>query len=93
MNVFLSAFATAFKFKVSGNDFVLISVNLKLGNGSKDKARRKVELSSIAQWIDSQDEIEKDFFILGDMNFKSCAEITERIPENHSALKLWRSVY
>ena len=69
-----------------GNDFVLISVHLQPNDSGKDTARRKTELESIVEWVDNHDEAEQDFFIVGDMNFKDCAEIAAITPAGLSAL-------
>lgn len=78
----------AFSFRTidGGNDFVLVSVHLKPGNTNADRDRRKEELDAISAWIDANDSTEKDFFVIGDMNFKNCAEITNIIPNGFSAL-------
>jgi len=79
-------YATAFRTLAGGNDFVLVSVHLKPGNSTADKNRRKHELDSVAAWVDTNDNVEKDFFILGDMNFKDCAEIMSITPTGYQAL-------
>lgn len=79
-------YAAAFRTLEGGNDFVLVSVHLKPGNRSADKHRREHELDAVAAWVDANDEVEKDFFILGDMNFKNCAEIGAIIPTGYQAL-------
>lgn len=79
-------YATAFRTITGGNDFVLVSVHLKPGDSSAHKNRREHELDTVAAWIDANDGVEKDFFILGDMNFKNCAEITAIIPTGYQAL-------
>lgn len=79
-------YATPFRTKAGGNDFVLISVHLKPGDSKANKKRRQHELKTIARWIDANDTIEQDFFILGDMNFKNCAEVSEITPAAFIAL-------
>ena len=79
-------YATAFRTLVGGNDFVLVSVHLKPGDTSANKGRREHELDTVAAWVDANDAVEKDFFILGDMNFKSCGEIIAIIPAGYQAL-------
>lgn len=79
-------YATAFRTLAGGNDFVLVSVHLKPGDSTANKNRRKHELDTIAAWVDSNDMVEKDFFILGDMNFKNCSEIAAIIPTGYQAL-------
>lgn len=78
----------AFAFRTTNNnmDFVLISVHLKPGSSSANKARRQQELSAISTWIDANDEFEKDFIILGDMNIYSATELNEIKPANYVSL-------
>ena len=71
---------------MGGNDFVLISVHLQPGGSGKDTARRQSELAAIAEWINQSDDTEKDFFIVGDMNFEDCEEIAEIAPADLVAL-------
>ncbi|QDU59865.1 Endonuclease/Exonuclease/phosphatase family protein [Planctomycetes bacterium Pan216] len=72
----------AFGFRtIDGNsDFVLISVHLQPNNGPKARARRKQELTAIAQWIDANDAVERDFIILGDMNIENAKELASATP-------------
>lgn len=79
-------YATAFRTLEGGNDFVLVSVHLKPGDGTADTSRREHELKTVASWVEAHDAVEKDFFILGDMNFKNCAEISAIIPMGYQAL-------
>lgn len=79
-------FAFGFRTPDSSMDFVLIPVHLQPGKGTKNKDRRKHELGSIAAWIDSHDSIEKDFFILGDMNVYSAAELEYVTPAGFESL-------
>ncbi|WP_197722095.1 YHYH domain-containing protein [Sulfuriflexus mobilis] len=79
-------YAAAFRTLTGGNDFVLISVHLKPGDRNADKERREHELDAIASWVTANDDDEKDFFILGDMNFKNCAEIAAIVPTGFQAL-------
>ncbi len=79
-------YAFSFRTIEGGNDFVLVSVHLKPGSSNADKDRREGELNAIAGWIDANDDTEKDFFVLGDMNFKNCAEIINIIPAGYAAL-------
>ena len=72
--------AFAFRTLEGELDFVLISVHLKPGGSSSDKARRKVELDAIADWVDDHDDDEKDFIILGDMNIEDCDELEDVTP-------------
>jgi hypothetical protein len=68
-------YAFAFRTPNAKLDFVLISVHLKPNPGPANRARRKHELASIAAWIDDNDEAEKDFIILGDMNLQKADEL------------------
>lgn len=65
-------YATSFRTS-EGNDFVLISVHLM--PGASKSSRRLEELTSIYSWIDANDDTEKDFIILGDMNIEDCDEL------------------
>jgi len=69
-------YAFAFRTADESADFVLISVHL-----DPDSSRRRAaELNSIATWIDRNDETEKDFIVLGDMNIQSCSELESAVP-------------
>ncbi len=77
----------AFSFRTpEGFDFVLISVHLQPGNGTSDRARRKHELAAISDWIDGNDEVEKDIIILGDMNLYTEEEIAAVTPPGFVSL-------
>ena len=67
-------------------DFVLISVHLKPGSSGSEEQRRKHELSAIASWIEDQDEHEKDFIILGDMNIYDAEELADATPAGYLSL-------
>ncbi len=67
-------------------DFVLISVHLKPGKGPKSRARRKHELQSIGEWVKLNDDTEKDFIILGDMNIYKEVELCAATPEGFLSL-------
>ncbi len=79
-------YAFAFEDQSGTTDFVLISVHLKPGDGASNRARRSEELTAIASWIDDNDAIEKDFIVLGDMNFESCTELADQTPEGFLSL-------
>ena len=49
-------------------------------------SRRAVELSAINDWIQANDDVEKDFLVLGDMNYKNCDEIGIVVPSGLSSL-------
>ena len=77
-------YASSFRTTDGNFDFVLISVHLT-PNDSEAAARKK-ELKAIAKWIDDNDATEKDFLVLGDMNFKNKAEITDATPSGFTSL-------
>ena len=79
-------YAFAFRTPDGNLDFVLISVHLQPGGSKKNKARRKEELTAIADWIDQHDEQEKDFIILGDMNIEDLDELRETTPAGFRSL-------
>lgn len=79
-------YAFAFRSPDSTLDFVLVSVHLRPGSGTKDKQRRKQEISAIAAWIDSNGRQEKDFIILGDMNIENGGELSDFLPIGFSSL-------
>ena len=76
----------AFGFRTMNDsiDFVLISVHLK--PGKYEHSRRKDELSAIGEWIDDNNEDEKDFIILGDMNIYNNEELMNVIPDGFVSL-------
>jgi len=78
----------AFASKTPDNklDFVLISVHLKPDKGPAERARRRHELAAISDWIESVDESEKDFIILGDMNIYNANELEKATPEGFISL-------
>lgn len=67
-------------------DFVLISVHLQPGSGSKNRKRRAEELATIAHWIDLNDHVEHDFIILGDMNIEDARELATVTPPGFQSL-------
>lgn len=78
----------AFSFRTADEnlDFVLISVHLKPKADRDSVARRKHELASIARWIETNDNNEHDFIILGDMNIEDAAELAEATPDGFLSL-------
>ncbi len=70
----------AFGFRTPGGnlDFVLISVHLRAE--ASEREWRKNELEGIAAWIAENNESEKDFIILGDMNIQNAAELAKITP-------------
>lgn len=79
-------YAFAFRSDSSDTDFVLISVHLQPGDRRADMDRRDHELSSIADWIEANDDEEKDFIILGDMNIKDADELASATPSSFVSL-------
>ncbi|XOV91291.1 MAG: hypothetical protein ACFHWX_13875 [Bacteroidota bacterium] len=79
-------FAFSFKTKDRGLDFTLISVHLNPGSGTSDKNRRKEELTTITQWINNHNSVEKDFLIVGDMNIYSQEELMSVLPAGYKSL-------
>ena len=67
-------------------DFVLISVHLQPGHSGSHRQRRSHELRTIVNWIEKQSSLEKDYLILGDMNFTDCAEIGAGAPGSLASL-------
>jgi hypothetical protein len=78
----------AFPFRTLDNnlDFVLIPVHLQPGDSSRDAARRKEELDTIAAWIDSHGAVEHDFIIVGDMNIEDAEELASATPAGFRSL-------
>ena len=79
-------YAFAFTTPDSTIDFVLISVHLKPGGSRSEKERRKHELSAITEWINSNNDEEKDFIILGDMNIEDAEELADVTPAGFISL-------
>jgi len=79
-------FAFGFRSKEGNLDFVLISVHLQPGSGSRNEIRRLHELDTIARWVTSVDDSEKDFIILGDMNIEDCQELAASTPAGFVSL-------
>ena len=79
-------YAFAYRTVDSSTDFVLISVHLQPGSSSNNKARRKHEIRTISNWIDSHDDVEKDFIILGDMNIEDSLELADVTPVGYLSL-------
>jgi len=69
-------YAFPFRSRDGEFDFVLISVHLRPGPGTKDKIRRKEELTEIFNWIEDQQKAnnENDYIVLGDMNIENQRE-------------------
>ncbi|MBA7650400.1 hypothetical protein ES703_58204 [subsurface metagenome] len=79
-------YAFAFRTADGNLDFVLISVHLKPGSSGANKERREHELTAIANWINDNDETEKDFIILGDMNIENKEELSNATPAGFLSL-------
>jgi endonuclease/exonuclease/phosphatase family metal-dependent hydrolase len=73
--------AHSFRTENGNLDFVIVNVHLypdkKIeGIPGKDrKEERKKELKAISKWVNNNDTVEKDFFIVGDMNINNKAEL------------------
>ena len=78
-------YAFGFDFEGAG-DLVFISTHLKPGGGSADARRRSVELGAIYDYVRANDDKEKDFIILGDMNIKNCKELKTATPPEFLSL-------
>lgn len=78
--------AFAFRTPYGKLDFVLIPVHLQPGGSTTEKARRKQELTAIADWIADNDDREKDFIILGNMNIEDADELTDATPSGYLSL-------
>ncbi|MBI4924124.1 MAG: endonuclease/exonuclease/phosphatase family protein [Devosia nanyangense] len=76
----------AFAFEVGNADLVFISVHLRPDAGPDNRARRIEELDAIVSWVGEQDGAERDFIILGDMNFQNCAEVEANLPDGMATL-------
>jgi hypothetical protein len=66
----------AFPFKsVKGNStFTFVPVHLRPGDRTADRARRQKELTTLFDWVSSQTEMNKDFYVLGDFNIYKNSE-------------------
>lgn len=66
----------AFPFKsVKGNStFTFVPVHLRPGDRTEDRARRQKELTILFDWVSSQTEMNKDFYVLGDFNIYKNSE-------------------
>lgn len=79
----------AFAFRTTDDllDFVLVSVHLNPGQGPAARARRAEEMAAIAEWIDANDDgDERDFVIVGDMNFQNVDELADVTPPGFVSL-------
>ena len=77
---------SAFAFRAGSADLVFISVHLRQGSRPVDRARRTHELETIGKWIHGRRGSERDYVVLGDMNFQNCAERDADIPRGDVAL-------
>jgi|GEM_PF-578959 len=73
-------YAFPFRTKNGKSDFVLISVHYQPDSGPANEARRKQEIGATKTWIDANNQTEKDFLILGDMNIESRDELARVSP-------------
>ncbi len=78
----------AFPFRSANGavDFVLISVHLQPGDAPDERERRAHELATIGNWIETNDDVEKDFIILGDMNIYDAEELAAVTPTGFLSL-------
>ncbi|MFB0565772.1 MAG: hypothetical protein ACETWK_08860 [Candidatus Aminicenantaceae bacterium] len=79
-------YAFAFRTAEDNLDFVLISVHLMPNGAGPKKERRKHELAAIASWINDNNDEEKDFIILGDMNIEDKEELEDAAPSGFVSL-------
>lgn len=77
-------YATGLRTRGGDFDFVVINVHLWPDAGSRDE--RKAELQAIADWVAENDDEEKDFLIVGDMNIESRTELEEVVPAGFVSL-------
>ncbi|MBA7548395.1 hypothetical protein ES705_40852 [subsurface metagenome] len=76
----------AFGFRKDNLDFVLISVHLNPEDETEDREFRAREFQAIFAWIDDNDDMEKDFIIVGDMNIQNSDELTNVTPTGYLSL-------
>lgn len=67
-------YAFPFKFKRGELDFTLIPVHLRPGDRLSDQAKRSTELKGIYNWVNTQEDENCDYYVLGDFNFKNSSE-------------------
>lgn len=67
-------FCMPFKSLDSRSTFSLVSLHLKPGNGTVARERRSNEIRELFDWVDSQQELNKDFIVLGDCNIYKIEE-------------------
>ncbi len=81
-------YAFAFQSVDNSVDFVLISVHLHPGAGTSDRARRKIEIAAIFDWISEQKTLnsERDYIVLGDMNLEDKKELDDVTPAGYLSL-------
>jgi hypothetical protein len=68
---------------------VVATIKYSIGDSlipATDATRRAHELASIRSWISSRPGNERDFLVLGDMNFEDCDEIGTDIPAGLTSL-------
>ncbi|MGF1719262.1 hypothetical protein L4D20_04355 [Vibrio kyushuensis] len=79
-------YAFSFKHIKTKTDFVVISTHLAAGASPTDGLKRSRELDRIYSWVESNKDKDDNFIILGDMNFKNCAEISSSVSDDYNAL-------
>ncbi|MDP1736016.1 MAG: endonuclease/exonuclease/phosphatase family protein [Caulobacter sp.] len=76
----------AFAFRAGSEDMVFISVHFRADPGPANRARRAHELATVASWIASRPGTERDYIVLGDMNFENCTEVKRALPQRMISL-------
>ena len=73
---------------IDGNlDFVIINVHLYPDkNGKSYEQERQKEPALISNWVDDNDEVEKDYLIVGDMNISNLEELANVAPSGYISL-------
>lgn len=79
-------YAFSFRTLDNGLDFTIVSVHLKPDSGPTARARREQELNAIEAWINTGNQVEKDFMIAGDMNIYTQAEVLANLPAGYRSL-------
>lgn len=69
-------YAFPFKSADGKSTFTFVPVHLRPGDKAADRARRQTELTTLFNWVSSQTETNKDFYVLGDFNIYRKDEFT-----------------
>ena len=78
-------YAFAFRFQ-NARDLVFVSTHLQPNDSRAAVRRRSVELGAINDFVHANDDAEKDFILLGDMNIKDCDELKAVTPPGFVSL-------